>query len=216
MEIDAYAAGAAGMIRQGDLEGLRRLLAEQPAVAGARLADGASLLSFAAYCGSAPAVQAILAVRPELDVYEACILGDAAPVLAALAEGWSADTRAPDGFTALGLAAFFRRTEVFDLLLPLTGDLNARAENAQSVAAIHAATSAGDHVAVEKLLVAGADANLAQSRGLTALHAAAARGDVKLVALLLRFGADAQRADETGKRPADYAQAAGHVGLAGI
>lgn len=205
---------AIDFIRGGNIEGLRLLLQQQPETAEIRTAEGASLLAFAAYCGAAPAVSLIRATRSDIDPFEAIIVGDADRVRRALAEGWSADARAPDGFTALGLAAFFRQAAIFDILLPQTSDLDARATNAQSVAAIHAATSAGDLRAVEKLLAAGADPNLTQARGMTPLHVAAANGNAELVALLVRFGAHADITDDSGKHAAEYATERGHAELA--
>jgi ankyrin repeat protein len=205
---------AIDFVRTRDIEALRTLLREQPQAAETRTPEGASLLAFAAYSGAGEAVLLIRAARPDIDPYEAIIVGDADRVQRALAEGWSADERAPDGFTALGLAAFFRQPAIFDILLPHTSDIDARARNAQSVAAIHAAASVGDASTAEKLLAAGADPNLAQARGITALHVAAANGNTELVALLLRFGARMDIADDRGKRAADYAGERGHAELA--
>ncbi|MEJ0047228.1 MAG: hypothetical protein WDN04_14765 [Rhodospirillales bacterium] len=152
---------AIDFIRGGNIEGLRLLLQQQPETAEIRTAEGASLLAFAAYCGAAPAVSLIRATRSDIDPFEAIIVGDADRVRRALAEGWSADARAPDGFTALGLAAFFRQAAIFDILLPQTSDLDARATNAQSRPAFQIGF---DFPAARGAAPAGADAGVRGGR----------------------------------------------------
>lgn len=69
----------------------------------------------------------------------------------------------------------------------------------------HAASHAG---ALETLLLAGADANTADSAKCTPLHAAAGMSDVHAVQLLLNHGADAGAADSSGRTPLAHAAAA--------
>jgi ankyrin repeat protein len=195
-------------------DALKQALAADPAAARARNGEGASLLACAAYNGNTEAVALIRAALPEIDPYEAIILGEADRVTEALASGWDPNTRSPDGFTPLSLAAFFSRKEIFDQLLPLTRDVNARATNGQQVAALHAAAAVRAIGAVERLLRAGADPDLAQQQGFVALHTAGMHGDALLAGLLLLFGADPARRDGAGKSAADHARAAGHDWLA--
>lgn len=161
--------------------------------------------------------EAIAAIRLTLlgiDPYEACILGDAERIDAALEEGWNAGALSPDGFTALSLAAFFGHAAVFDRLLPLTTNLDQRADNAQRVAALHAATAARNITMVDKLLQAGADPDLSQAEGYRPIHVAAQHGDAPIVGLLLVAGADPRRANVKGETAIDHARAGGHVWLA--
>lgn len=176
--------------------------------------NGASLLSFAVYNGNAEAVTAIRAVLPELTPYEAILVGDIETVRRAIANGWDANALSPDGFSTLGLAAFFHRTEIFDLLLPLTSNVNQRAENEQQVAALHAATAVRNAVAVEKLLRAGADPNLPQQQGFRAIHVSAQHGDAMITGLLLLFGASVTLPGDDGKTAIDHARQAGHEWMA--
>jgi ankyrin repeat protein len=197
-----------------DNAGLQQALADDKTAAATRNAEGASLLAFAAYNGNAEAVTLIRAALPSIDAYEAIVTGDAARVKETLAEGWDGNKLAPDGFTPLALAAFFGRKETFDLLLPLTRDVNERASNAQQVAALHAAAAVRAVPLVEKLLRAKADPDLPQQQGFVALHTAAIHGDAVLTGLLLLFGADPARRDAAGKSAADHARANGHDWLA--
>lgn len=202
------------MIGNGDLGGLRASLAADPSLAQRRSSSGASLLAYAAYMGNAEAIEIIRTAEPVLDPYEAIILGDLERVRDLLANHWDANERSPDGFTPLGLAAFFRHSEVFDLLLPLTTDIDAQATNAQTVAALHAATAQRQAGMVEKLLRAGANPNLKQADGFTALHSAAFHGDAAIAGLLLLFGADAQAKNDKGETAIDLALSKGHDWLA--
>src|SRR5205085_6422539 len=95
-------------IEAGNAAEVRSLLAADPALASARSDTGVSALLWARYRNHAEVVEALLAADPELDVFDASALGHL-PRLAelveadpALANAWSAD-----GFTPLGLAAFF-------------------------------------------------------------------------------------------------------------
>jgi ankyrin repeat protein len=165
------------VLSQGDIEAFKAGLAADPTQAMTRNAAGASLLAVAAYHRNPEAIAAVRAALPMIDPYEAIIIGEKATVEAALASGWDANTRSLDGFSALGLAAFFDHRDVFDLLLPETRDLNQQATNAQQVAAIHAASAVRNIGMVEQLLRAGADPNLTQADGFTPFHTAAHHGD---------------------------------------
>lgn len=201
-------------LAKGDLEAVTSGLAADPALATARNASGASLLAWAFYTGKPDAVPLIRPHVAKLDPYDAIIVDDIEAVRQALAEGWNGNARSADGFTPLGLAAFFVRPAIFDLLLPLTRDVNERATNAQQVAAIHAATAQRQAGMVEKLLRAGADADLTQADGFTALHAAAMHGDAQIAGLLVLFGADVALKSTKDQDAGDLARAGGHEWLA--
>ncbi|HHY50433.1 MAG TPA: ankyrin repeat domain-containing protein [Alphaproteobacteria bacterium] len=202
------------LLAEGRIDELTAALAGNPALAAGRHASGASLLAFAYYVGQAHVAPAIRSHLADLGPHDAIIHGDAATVRRALAAGWDGNALAPDGFTPLGLAAFFDRMPVFELLLPITRDLNERARNPQQVAAIHAATAAGNARMVEALLRAGADPDLAQADGFTPLHAAAHSGNAAIAGLLLLFGADRRRLTARGHDAVELARSVGHGWLA--
>jgi ankyrin repeat protein len=202
------------LIAKGDLDALRAALSYDPGVVSERHPSGASLVTWAAYMGNVGAISAIRARLQELDPYEAIVLGDLSRLEAALESGWNPNARSPDGFTPLALAAFFENDQAFDLLLPLTVNVNEHARNPQKVAALHAATAKRNAGMVEKLLRAGADPNKAQADAFTPLHVAAAHGDAAIVALLLLFGADSSRRNAKGEDAAALARRNGHAWLA--
>lgn len=201
-------------IRRGANEEVVSAIAADPAAAATRNADGASLLMVAAYFGNSELVAALRRTLPRLDPYEAIIVGDLEGVRAAIGEGWEPNIRSPDGFTPLALSVFFRQPEIFDLLLPLTHDVNDQAANGQRVAALHAAAAVSDRAAIERLLRNGADPDLAQADGFRPIHVTAQHGDTIATALLILFGADAGTPTSDGRTPADFARAGGHEWLA--
>ena len=133
------------------------------------------------------------AEKPELDVFEAAALGEAArldELLAAdsdLARSWS-----PDGFTALHYAAFFGSPEAICALVSAGADLEAPSRNeefAPEARPLHSAVAAGRLDNAEALLEAGADPNARQHGGYTPLMGAEQGGDFDLAELLIRHGA---------------------------
>ena len=107
------------LLGKKNLEGLKAVLSANPSLARMRAAAGASLLAWAHYSGQPDATSIIRPHIGALDPYDAIIVGDIGAVREALDGGWDAGERAPDGFTPLALAAFFRQADIFDLLLPL-------------------------------------------------------------------------------------------------
>lgn len=202
------------LVARHDNAGLEAALALEPSRASARNSAGASLLAWAAYVGNRQAVAIIRPLLDRLDPHEAIIVGETDGLDAALAAGWNPQALSADGFPPLALAAFFANEAAFALLLPLTGDIDRRAENAQQVAAIHAAVARRNAAMLDRLLRAGADPNLTQSDGFTPLHAAAHNGDASSAGLLLLFGADRLARNGKGQDAADLADAAGHGWLA--
>lgn len=202
------------LLANGRVADLNATLEAYPDLAASRHASGASLLAWAYYVGQPDAAALIRPRLAELDPYDAIIIGDKDQVTKSLATGWDANALSPDGFTPLGLAAFFNRPEIFDLLLPLTRDVNAPAQNPQKVAALHAATAVHSVPMVERLLRAGASPDQPQADGFTPLHVAARHGDGAIAALLVLFGADPRLQNAKGEDAIAQARAGGHEWLA--
>jgi ankyrin repeat protein len=202
------------LVAGGEIEALRQVLAQDPALARQRHPSGASLIAWAAYVGKPHAISVIREVAGQFDPYEAIIVGDDAALEAALAGGWDGNGLSPDGFAPLALAAFFDNAAALERLLPITTDVSRQAENPQRVAALHAATAKRNTAFVEKLLRAGAEADQAQADGFTPLHVAAQHGDAAIVGLLVLFGADVNKQNAKGMDAAAHARAGGHEWLA--
>lgn len=203
-------------IRAGDLATIDRLLIERPYLAGASDAAGLSALTVAAYHGQPAIVDRILATRPDLDRFEAAIVGNLGRLAELLDEpdAEPIDQRSGDGFTALHLAAFFGRLRAAQELLDRHADPNAWASGPIRVQPLHSAC-AGGHEAVARLLVErGAAVDSRQDGGSTPLHAAAARGLTSLCDFLIEHGADPKALTDDILTPADLAERAGHPELA--
>jgi ankyrin repeat protein len=151
------------------------------------------------------------------DIFEACALGSADRVRELLdAQPDLTKTYAPDGFTPLGLAAYFGHLDAVKLLVARGADVNAPSNNAQKVPPLVSA-AAGKHEQVVRLLLeSGANPNAFEKGGETALHAAAFGGHEGIVRLLLERGADRRAKMDDGMTAEALARAKGHAALAEI
>lgn len=121
-----------------------------------------------------------------------------------------------DGFTALGLAAYFGREEVARYLVLKGADVNLPSENGFNVYPLHSAI-AENHIAISRMLIENdAKVNVAQMSGVTPLHSAAQNGSVETIILLLEKGALVDVRMEGGKLPSDLANEKGFSEIAEI
>ena len=201
-------------IRQNDAVTVDNLITASPALLTQRDDNGTSALTFAAYVENKALVDRLRKARGTPDFFEAVIIGDLPVIRDSLAAGQDVEKRAPDGFTALGLAVFFRQPEAARLLMDAGADVNAQATNTSRVGPIHAAAARQDIATLELLLYHGANPNAPQQQQVRPIHVTAQSGNTPMTALLLMFGADAALASEDGKRAADYATTTNHLELA--
>lgn len=190
------------------------LVDANPALLSQRSAAGLSPLGLAAYTGQNELLTTLKTRHTAPDFFDSLIAGDTMAIERHLAAGQQVNQRAPDGFTPLGLAVFFGHPALAQRLLDAGADVNARADNPQRVAALHAAVARRDVEMVAILLARGATVDLTQQQGITPLHAAAAAGRDDLVQLLLQAGADPRRADDEGRDAAEHARQHGHAAMA--
>jgi ankyrin repeat protein len=205
-------------IDDGNAVAVATELAIDPGLAAARDDDGVSAAMHALYRGRADVAQAIAAVLPALDVFEAAALGRVERVRDLLtADPRLAAARAPDGFTALHFPAFFgsddAAADTSRALIEAGADVNARSSNEFMVTPLHSAVAGGHDAVVEALLDAGADPNVAQAGGWTPLHGAAANGSLASVERLLAAGADRAARNDAGQSASDLARDAGHPAI---
>ena len=201
-------------IRANDAATLRQLLEAKPDLVAQRDSTGVSALSLAMYLERPALAEIVLAKRGTPDFFEACLVGDERTVRSHLARGQDVDAYAPDGYTPLGLAVFFRQPAIARLLIDAGANVNARARNLQQVGPVHAAVARADLDTLTLLLERGADPNLPQAKLVRPIHDAAAGGKTSVVALLLMFGADASTRTEEGQSAAELARSKGHTALA--
>jgi len=127
----------------------------------------------------------------ELDLFEAAALGEVTHLAELLDEGADPNAFAPDGFTPLTLAAFFKHAEAARLLLDRGADVHQRARHEQiQVLPIHSAAADGGSVEIVRMLLdAGADPDAEQPGGFRAIDAARQDDNKDLERLLLERGA---------------------------
>ncbi|MEE8169815.1 MAG: ankyrin repeat domain-containing protein [Phycisphaerae bacterium] len=202
-------------IRSDDADRLKTLLANEPALAEARDAQGVSLLMQACYRQRPDLVELILPLRREPDVFEAAAIGRLEGVTQALDQSAEqVHAISPDGFTPLHLACYFGHEAIVHLLLKRGANSDAVSKNAMALQPLHSASVSGRRAIVRALLDHGADVNARQHGGWTPLHGAAASGDDVLIDMLLKAKADSTAVNDDGKSPADVAEQRNHKAAA--
>jgi ankyrin repeat protein len=199
-------------IMRGDLDAVRALVAEDTSLANATTPSGVSAVLFAMYYNEPHIIRFLLEHGAQVDIFAATAIGITGRVKALLVTNPElANGTAVDGFSPLGLAAFFGRTEIVELLLKSGAEVNRPSANPQRVMPLHSAV-AGQHFKVAQILIAhGADVNASQAEDFTPLQAAAANGQAEMVRLLLDHGADPSARTKDGRSALDMAQALGHA-----
>src|SRR2546428_12203653 len=110
-------------ITGGDATEVERLLELDRGLVDAHDENGLSPILAALYPGHNDIAKAILGRRPNLNVFEAAAAGDVARVRELVGgDRAQANGIAPDGYSALGLAAFFKRRDVVRYLLESGAD----------------------------------------------------------------------------------------------
>jgi ankyrin repeat protein len=204
------------LLQAGDADGLRQLLAQDPAISEARDANRVSLLMHALYRGRRDFAELIAGHKKALDIFEATALGRLDRIKEFLHDAAAINSHSKDGFTALHFACFFGQPEAARLLIESGAAVDAVAANPMRVMPLHSAASARNLEAARLLLEHGAPGivNARQQGGWVPLHAAAQNGDRPMVELLLKHRADPKLANDEGKTSAMVAREKGHEEIA--
>lgn len=189
-------------VTDGNTTRVKELLKKNPSLAKTRGQDGVSALLQAVYRGRDEIVNLLLASGINLDIFEAAATGRTERVRAILkSKPDLANAFAPDGFTPLGLAAFFGHLETVKVLLDGGARVNVSSRNALKAVPLRSAAVAG-HLDIARLLIArGADVNARGEGGETPLHEVAGGGRIEFARLLLDHGADINARGDDGKTP---------------
>lgn len=197
-------------VKRGDLDGVRSSIAEDASLLNATNESGQSAFLLAKYYRQQETADYLLTLDPKLDVFDACVAGRVAPVLAEIdRDPAMLEARSTDGWTLLHLAAFFGHKELANALLDRGANVEARSTNQMRNTPLHAAAAGGNTALVELLLKFGADANARQEGGFTALHSAAQAGNRPMVEALLANGADLNARAANRQSPLDLALGGG-------
>lgn len=203
-------------VKSGKTAAVTEALAKNPELAKTRDETGMSAILVATYQGHEEIKHQLLeAMDDELDLFEAAATGQHTRVAEILEKDSGLVTEfSPDGFSALGLAAFFGHPRVMKVLLDHGADPNAPARNPTQTAPLHSAVAhRGPATALKmarELLSRGAKVNVAQAGGWTPLHQAAAHGHEPLIRLLIAHGAERNAQSEDGRTPLQVAEERRH------
>jgi ankyrin repeat protein len=205
------------LIETGNKPEIFDLLTKDPSLACKDTSHGISPMLLACYYKK-PEIAALIAnFSTQINLFEASALGKL-PEASLLAERNPelVNSFSKDGFTALGLAAYFGNEDVARLLISKGADVNIPANNGFNVFPIHSAVAVKSYNISKMLIDAGANVNVKQQAGFTPLHAAAQLGEIELIILLLEHGAAVDMRMEGGKLPADLAREKGFLEIAEI
>jgi hypothetical protein len=202
-----------------DLPTVQSVLEADPKLAGAKgpatrhmPRGGASAVLTAALASSKdgfqpPAenavLQALLAKKPALDFFDACVSGQDQ----AVAEQLGRDPKLARAWHPLGWSALL-------LANGAAADLNARAKTRFRNTPLQASLLARQEATARVLLENGADPLVRQSHGFTPMHEAALLGRRDLVDLLLSHGAEINSRGDDGRTAVTEALRGGHAELA--
>lgn len=204
-------------IQSGNIAELNMLLVQRPELAIQKTSHLISPLMLSCYYKNPDVSGLLLKYIPEINLFEAAAVGKFDIVAHLLyKEPENINNYSEDGFTALGLAAYFGHEEVTRYLLLKGAETNLPSKNGFHVYPLHSAVAANHNMIAKMLMEAGAEVNVKQEKGITPLHSAAHHGNIDLLIVLLEAGAEITARTEEGRTPADMAAEKGYHDIAKI
>jgi uncharacterized protein len=202
-------------VKKGDLDAVRRTLAEFPQLLDATNEAGQGAFLLAKYYRQEPVAQYLLSLNPKLDVFTLCVAGQTTAVIDEIQRDPDLlESHSTDGWTPLHLAAFFGWPELANALIDRGAQVDSRSTNSMKNTPLHAAAAGGKVELVRLLLTREANPNATQEGGWTALHSAAQAGNRDMVETLLALGADVNARAANNQAPLDLALTRGHQEIA--
>jgi len=160
-------------------------------------------------------LQAIVAARPKLDLYDAAAVGTAEEVTKFLrANPGAARAVNSFGWTALHVAAFAGNVPTAKVLLDAGADVHVRAKSRFRNTPLQVSLLTGQYGTAKLLLERGADPLDRQAEGFAPIHEAAFLGRLDLVELLLAHGAEVNSRSDDGRTAMSEAVRGKHTELA--
>ena len=189
-------------VTKGEGEKVSELLHKNPALARTTDQNGVSAVLLAQYRGRKNIVDILVASSLELNIFEAAATGRADRVRVLISKDPNlANAFARDGFTPLGLAAFFGSKEAVEVLLAGGANTNLQSKNAFKAVPLQSSAVRGRIEIARLLLDHGAKTNVQGEGGYTPLHEVASNGQVEFAKLLLEHNADINAKGDDGKTP---------------
>jgi ankyrin repeat protein len=196
----------------GDESEARQALEANSQLAAARNDAGVSVIATTAYAQRLPFARELASHRDDLDLFEAACLGDVHVVRARIeVDPEVIDHHSPDGFSAIGFAAYLGHLDLLVFLIEHGADLELPSTNAMRVRPLHSAAAHSDPsratLMARTLLEAGADPNAQQQGGFTPLHEAVHNDNLELTRLLLSHGGNPHVSNDDGDSALQVAHA---------
>ncbi len=210
-------------VAANDLATVQSMLAREPALANAHSPSGTPAATIALFINKGEGfldppknkvLQAILAQKPQLDIFAIAAFGTSAELEAMLTDASAITRRTSFGWTLLHMAAFGGNAATTELLISKGAAIEARAGSKFRNTPLQAALLSGQYATARILLDHGADALVRQSKGFTPTHEGALLGRQDLVQLLLDHGAEINSVADNGQTPLAEAMRGKHDELA--
>jgi ankyrin repeat protein len=213
VSVPSYADDAVDFLKAvgaGDLVNVQRMLARDPSLVNAHRPNGNGAVTIALFLNKGEGffdpqknevLQAILAQKPQLNLFETAALGTPAQLDALLTDPATITRRTSFGWTLLHMAAFAGNSGTTELLIRKGASIDARADSKFRNTPLQASLLSSQYGTARLLLEHGADALVRQSKGFTPMHEAAQSGRIDIIQLLLDHGAEINSVADNGQTP---------------